>query len=197
MAALVPTVAAPYRSAGFEIAGAFPRYRLPLHHLHPRSTDVTVEPFVDGDLEELKDCYVAFASNQNGLIARSDSWWVERALAEDPDRPLFRYVARRDGRMVGYLTYLQVPTDGELGYEYSISIRDLVWLDAAAGLALLNLLAANRALGVDVSWIGPPADPLAYLLDAPERRSMWSFGWMLRPLKSCRPTRAARLRRIG
>lgn len=178
---LYPSVPAPYRRAGYEMAGAYTRYRAPVATL-PRHRYHDVEPWDDSALDEVVECYRHFAAASEGPLDRPRSWWPERILRVAPphSQPVYRYLVRREGRVTGYMVFTQERADHPIPYFYSLGCRDLVWLDAGAARSLLGLAASHRALATDLTWTGPVEDPLALFLDEQDLSAQWSMLWMAR-----------------
>jgi predicted acetyltransferase len=180
LSALYPSTPSLYRRVGYELAGAYVRYQFPVTQV-PRHRTPDLEPWGDDDLPEVAACYRRVAQASSGLIDRPEGWWAEKVLAPPPGRPVFRYCMRRNGAVRGYLVYTQDPEPADLPNYYSLRCRDLMWNDADAARALLSFIAGHRALGFNVSWVGPVEDPLAGFLDEREVAVKWAFPhWMLR-----------------
>lgn len=195
IAGLYSSTMAPYRKAGFEVAGARMRYRVPLEAL-PRENPAgyTIETWDDADLGDVHACYREFAAARNGLLDRPRdraqfSWPL---ILEPPEHGrLYRYRVVRAGRTTGYAVYQHVPepshfpfdyTPGDGNLSYTLACRDLVWRDSEAARALLGLASSQRVWGTAISWTGPADEPLASLM--PERMVSIDGGyfWMARLL---------------
>ena len=131
-----------YHWAGYEHAGANLCYELPLTTLammRPPEDGIVVREY-EGDGAPLKAAYDRQARQTAGQIQRPDGFWGGR-LTEDR-RALHRYVAERDGEVVGYLIFTQrTPAGGAK----LIEIRDFVATSPAASRALLGFLATHWA----------------------------------------------------
>ena len=178
---LDPSTPAPYRRAGYEMAGVYTRYSVPVAAL-PRHRYHDVEPWDDSALDEIVDCYRSRATGFEGLVDRPRSWWPERILRVAPpeNRPVYRYLVRRQGKVTGYIVFTQERTDHPIPYFHSLGCRDLVWQDADTARSLLGFAASHRALATDLTWTGPVEDPLTLFLDEQDASAQWSMLWMAR-----------------
>jgi len=171
-----------YRGIGFEIAGAYVRYRLPIASL-PRDGQLAVEPWDDErSADDARVCYRCVASASAGLIDRQDGWWPERILGADADQRVYRYEVRRDGVMAGYVVYTHEVDPSDVRYSVSLVCRDLVWQDAEAARALLGFVAAHRSRAINVTWPGTVEEPLSWVLGGQDIRVHDASRWMTRIL---------------
>lgn len=175
---LYPSAPSTYRRSGYELAGAHVRYSAPTTFTVERGA-LPAERWDDTDLGEVQACYRRFADGHNGLLERTDAWWRARTLGEW-DGPIYRYLVRAEGRVVGYVVYTLEQASGDLPYFHTLRCRDLVWETPAAAQALLAFAGAHRLLATHLRWTGPVADPLFLLVDGGEVRAEWSYVWMSR-----------------
>ena len=175
---LYPATIRPYRAVGYEFAGAYVRYRLPIHAIPRVPPHQPVEPWDGSALPEIQECYRQFAELSHGLLSRSPRWWERRILAESPNRPQYRYLVRSNDRVTGYIIYTHRQAPGDLDYSYTLTCHDLVWLDYGSARALLALAASHGAVGVDLLWTGPVEEPLFGCIDSVEIRIAESSRWM-------------------
>lgn len=147
-----------YRRFGWEVSGVRTVWTARLADVPAERGDGRVEPWGDGDLDAVRDCYRDFAAGTAGLLDRPAHWWPERVLRAG-ERPLERVLVRRDGEVRGYLLYEQHPAPGALPW-FDVDCRELVALDGGAQRELLAFLSRQRTLGREVDWPGPPDDPL-------------------------------------
>jgi predicted acetyltransferase len=171
---LYPTLLAPYRRVGYEVAGSRTRYRQAIATL-PRTGPSDVVPFEASMLSEVQACYRRFAAQTNGLLDRPDYWW-DRLLAGSEEQPVYGAVARSGDQIAGYMLYTQERGHGHamdvppsplavLGLTYALDCRDLVWTDRRSACALLGYVRGNGGLGTDLLWFGPSPEPLSLLAD--------------------------------
>ncbi|MGZ4103692.1 MAG: GNAT family N-acetyltransferase [Actinomycetota bacterium] len=180
IASLYPATVPIYRKAGFGFGGIRTFWKARQDAL-PQSSSVRVEPFDDGHLPEVNAAYERFAAGTNGLVRRSEDWWRKRVLSDWKNRTVYRYLVREDGEVTGWIVYTLEHASAET-FRSNVEARDLIWTTAAAGRALISLGALHRSTGLEMTWPGPPTDPLADLMpeDPVESRSV--FRWMLRLL---------------
>jgi predicted acetyltransferase len=181
------TIAA-YRPHGYELAGSRVRYQFPLEHL-PRQQPLRVTPWQDDDLDDVDACLRRISAMHNGLMIRPRWWWAQRVFGQLEDSQyLYRYRVVEDGRTTGFLVYT---TKSEHRADFpvhwveepdcvAIVTRDLFWETAAAGRSLLGFLAAQRTVGTNVYWSGPPNDPTMAFIPEHLPRTQAAYQWMNR-----------------
>ena len=92
-------------------------------------------------------------------------------------------VARGASGVEGYASFtFGSDPGGPLEFEYAINCRHLVATSVEAWASLLSYLRGFRGLGQTLKFTGPPAHPLALLVEEQRVRPAWSFRWMLRLL---------------
>jgi predicted acetyltransferase len=179
---LYPSVATAYRRVGYEFAGRYIRYRVPLQQVPmDRTALARVEVWDDVRASAIAASYRRAAAATNGLLDRSDAWWTTARLARD-DRPLFRYATQHAEEVTGTLVYQQTEVSGRTSYAFTVDARTFHWRDADAARALLTVVALNRALATEFRWAGPPDDPLADFFPEPAIAVEWTMPWMCRLL---------------
>lgn len=182
IATLIPTSAAPYRRAGFEVAGF--RYRC---HVSPealrRGVDVDdVRWFEAADAERLAEVYDAFARRSNGAILRDRDWWHGHILPSVLAGETYAVVATRGDTVTGYALWDQLSAPrGEFTFRHRVRAREIVWTTEPAAHALLRVLAQAGSPDEELSWLGAPGDGLATFFDTPVTMD-WVHPWMVRIL---------------
>ena len=163
---LFPVHLGVYRRYGWETAFACQRLRLPLEEavIRGHRGAYRIEPWGDGDLDEVADFYRSVVAGQNGPFERTGEWWTERVLAPRYGREPYRYVARSEQGIGGYLLYTQEPAGANLPYGFELDCRDFFWAAPAAARAMLDFIRGHAGMGHAFSWIGPVTDPLEGLL---------------------------------
>ena len=141
-----------YHWAGYEHAGANLRYELPLTTLammRPPDDGIVVREH-EGDSAPLRGVYERQARQTSGQIQRPEGFWGGRLTEQR--QAVHRYVAERDGEVVGYLIFTQrTPPNGGK----RIEIRDFTATSPASSRALLGFLATHWAnVGTIRLWGG-------------------------------------------
>jgi predicted acetyltransferase len=182
IATLTPSSVAPYRRAGFEVAGF--RYR---HHVSPLALRTGPERddvrwFEPADAERLADVYDTLARRSNGPIHRDRYWWQNHILPGVRSGRTFAVVTGRRDTVTGYAFWDQERAPhGEFTFPHRVRAREIVWTTVPAAHALLHALAQAGSPGEDISWFGGPADGLAGFFDAPVLMD-WVHPWMTKIL---------------
>jgi predicted acetyltransferase len=171
---------------GYELAGTMTRHAVALDDL-PRGPagPLTVEEYDPArDLDGIRACYRASVSGHEGPIDSDDpDWWPQKILgrwfSDDVQRAV---VARGTSGIEGYASFTFGSDQGPLDFEYSINCRHLVATSVEGWASLLTYLRGFRGLGRTLKFTGPPAHPVALLVEEQRVRPAWSFQWMLRLL---------------
>jgi predicted acetyltransferase len=186
VSALYPATQRPYRGIGYELAGTMTRHEIALDDL-PRggSGPLPVEELdLARDLDGVRACYRASVSRHNGPIdSDEDDWWPNRILgpwfSSDVQRAV---VARGPDGIEGYASFTYGPASGAIDFNYSVVCRHLVASTLSGMASLLSYVRAFRGLGVALRFTGPPAAPLALLIEEQRVLPAWTYRWMLRLL---------------
>jgi len=171
---------------GYELAGTMTRHAVALDDL-PRGAagPLTVEEYdAERDLDGVRACYRTSVSGHQGAIDSDDpDWWPQKILgrwfSDDVQRVV---VARGVSGIEGYASFTFGSDQGPLDFEYSINCRHLVATSVEAWASLRSYLRGFRGLGRTLKFTGPPAHPVALLVEEQRVRPVWSFQWMLRLL---------------
>lgn len=181
LATLYPATTAFYRRLGWEAAGTWHRVILPSRSLTDLAdtADVTVRPATFEEASTLRRCYDAIASSRAGWLDRDDTHWAylrwDFEREEGPQRHL--YLAERDDRTVGYVSYRHVEEDPRF---YGLQVDGLVAHDRDVLGALLRLLGSNRSVTDQVAWRGADVDALVLVLTEPDVEISSVWHWMTR-----------------
>jgi predicted acetyltransferase len=187
LSVLYPATQRPYRGMGYELAGTMTRHAVALDDL-PRGAagPLTVAEYAPKrDLDAVRACYRASVSRHPGPIDSDENdWWPLRILggwfSDDVQRTV---VARGPSGIEGYASFtFGSDPGGPLEFEYAINCRHLVATSVDGWASLLSYLRGYRGLGQTLRFTGPPAHPLALLVEEQRVRPVWSFRWMLRLL---------------
>lgn len=180
---LFPATVAPYRRAGWEVAGHRMRRRVPLRSLAglPRpDPGVTVRPLdLEQSLDDVRAVYDETARGTPGWLVR-DGWWFEQRVGWwlRSDRTYAYAVHGPSGEPTGYVVYHH--TDGVGDEFYGLAVDELVASDRDAALALWRLLASNRGVSGQVTFHGGPEESLFLLLAEQDVEVLEDWRWMTR-----------------
>ena len=183
LSVLYPATVGPYRRAGWELAGSYVRREVAARSLAglPAARDTGLREATDDDLPAMVACYDRVAPAHNGMIARPAPL-AHRVLGAGGggDGRTFRYVAHRDGEVVGYVVYDHAEAD-DVGGFFRLRVTELVGVDRDAELALLHLVASHRSVVEVVTLPSRPADPLLLALAEDDLRAPpRPWHWMAR-----------------
>ncbi|MCZ7525709.1 MAG: GNAT family N-acetyltransferase [Acidimicrobiia bacterium] len=175
---LYPATTRLYRRLGWEVAGEHGVRTVPARSLAslPPGEPERLRRGSDDDLPLVRECYDRVAAGQNGFVDRPDSYWSRRLDLDRSDTYL--YVCEAEGRVDGYVVYRQVRSRD--GWGFGITVRELVAVDPAAGLALWRHLGSHAAQVETVTLLGGPADLLTLLLPEQDVAVKRTMGWMTR-----------------
>lgn len=184
LAGLYPAAVRPYRGLGFELAGTFTEHTVPLGELPVGAGPLAIDEYRPQDLEGVRACYRGVASTHNGPIdCDDDDWWPVRILGPSfPDKIERAVVARGEGGIDGYASFVYEDATGDLDVSFKIGTKHLVAATPEALRSLLGYFRGFRGIGQSLTFHGPPADPVALLVAEQQVKPTWTFRWMLRLL---------------
>jgi predicted acetyltransferase len=180
ISSLYPATVPIYRNVGYGFGGIRTFWKARLDSL-PQERAVVVEAFTDEQAAEVNEAYERFASTTNGLIRRDERWWRRRVFSDWHDRSVYRYLVRENGTVTGWIVYVLESATGD-AWRSNVAARDLVWSTPAAGRALLSVASLHRSTSSEITWPGPPSEPLADLIGEDPVETQGTFRWMLRLL---------------
>jgi predicted acetyltransferase len=178
LSSLYPAAQGLYRSLGWEQAGSYIRYRLPLSAVRVRERALTLRDLdLDDDdtRDQLAQLYQARARLTPGHLDRSPRVW--RRMTHPLGEEAMGYLVEGDSGPEGYVVY-QLKRDGS--FKYDFVVRDLVATTARALRRLLGLIADHRSLGRDLVWCGGPTDPILLATEDQAHSVDDHWRWMLR-----------------
>ncbi len=182
MATLFPATVTVYRRVGFEYAGTHTEYKATTRDLPRDQHNTSVDELREEDLDALKQCYRRFASGHNGPAeGDDDQWWQRRVLRRfNPDQLTRAVVVRGDDGVEGYSAFAVEDIADEWGHR--LACGHLVATTRRAATALLGYFRRYASLGPEVTWHGPPNEPLALLVPEQVVKADWTFRFMSRLL---------------
>jgi predicted acetyltransferase len=146
-----------YRKFGWEISVEYKKYTVETAQLPPR---VEIEGHIarmEADYSLLSPVYEAYAARYNGMLARSEDWWLHAVFHNLKNAAVYY---RPDGRAAGYLLYDVSKRE--------MNIQEMVCLDEQARRALWTYIANHDSM-IDKAILKAPAgDALPYLLPNPK-----------------------------
>jgi predicted acetyltransferase len=183
IACLYPATQPLYRSVGFEQAGTFTQYRIPMTALPIGSHELPVDklPADTGAVaEQLGPLYTRFARRQNGFVDRT-AWFWRRQVDPMSGEPRSIYAVRERGAITGYANVSRRwQTDGHM--TQTVLCRELVAETPEALARLVTLMADDRSLATSVILSGPPAAVDQMLLLEQSAAVEYQLRFMLRLL---------------
>lgn len=184
ISALYPTVTGPYRSCGWEVAGAqraveLPTVALPAHRPAP---ELTVRAGRAADLPAVAALYERVARHRCGLLTREDVYDPEPSTGL-PDGLDGLTLVEQDGRLVGYAAWAR-----GRGYDRHaiLTVEDVFATTAAAARELVGFLAGWRSVTPTVRLWPLAHDAVAAQLPLEQVRVHEERIWMHRPVDVAR-----------
>ncbi len=175
LSTLYPATRHVYRRLGYELAGARFRTTLSLRELPRFESDLAIEPIAEDRRAAVEATYAFFAAAHNGMLDRNAHMWLR--VREPRGQKAEGYLFSRDGRVEGYMYYLQ--TRGN-PHPFSMQVSDWVATTPDALRASLRFLHRCRSLVSDVTWFSAPVTPLHAVLSEQCYTMAEDVGWMLR-----------------
>jgi predicted acetyltransferase len=184
LTALYPATVRPYRGLGYELAGTYTEHRVPFDDLPRGGGPLPVTEFDPAaDLDAVRACYTRATEMQNGPIDCDEpTWWRDRIMGRfSPDEHQRAVVARgASGEVEGYASFDYQKDEGDLDIAFRLSCSHLIAASLDGVASLLAYFRGFRGLGQTLEFSGPPADPLALLVEEQRVKPAWTFRWMLR-----------------
>ena len=186
ISALYPATLRPYRGLGYELAGSYVQHELALDDIPrgPSGPLAVTEYDPMEDLPDVRACYREAMRHHNGPVDSDDErWWPQRVMgAHSPDDSHRAVVTRGPRGVEGYAAFVHRDTEGDLDVAFLLECTHLVASTLEGLASLLGYFRGFRGLGTLVRFTGPPAEPLAMLVEEQRVRPHWTFRWMLRLL---------------
>lgn len=181
LSSLYPATLPLYRRVGFEQAGYWCEYRLPLSRLRMEGRDSGERPAIRAydparDREALIRCYTAFALQHEGMLDRGDYMWGRIFKPRQGETSGF-VVQGGGGEIEGYLFLRQ---ERNPDYKHDVHLTDLAASTPAAARRLMDMLSDFRSIGNDLVFHGGPCHPFLTLLEEQKFAMQLRHYWMLR-----------------
>jgi predicted acetyltransferase len=174
LASLYASTSHLYRRVGFEQAGSFCRYSLPINQIRISDRALPLTPIEISEQAVFTSLYRQYAQLNTGNLERNDAIWS--SILDDKDQQIYAYLLGTRSAPEGYLIFTQKSGRNT----YSLVVRDLVVLTAAAMRRLLTLVADHRSLADRLFWYGSPIDSLLSILEEQIYRVEHLERWLLR-----------------
>lgn len=174
LSALYPATVTLYRRVGYELAGSYHRFSLPLAECPRLPSELLLEPIALDQVAAIEAVYREAARSRPGYLDRGAYVWERVRM---PAAEAARGVLVRGARGVeGYVYLRSVRASGE---KHELSLSDFVALTPDALARLLTFLADHRSTASVARWYGGVG---AALLGFPERVVSEEVDkrWMLR-----------------
>jgi predicted acetyltransferase len=176
---LHPATAGFYRRLGWELAGTFPTWTLPIRSLAslPPGEPERLRPVGPADLPLLREAYARAAPEHAGWIDRPE-WFWDHAYRTGRDGFSILACDAVDGDGVdGFALYEQTPrpTSG-----FDIGVTELVAVDATSAITLWRAIGSFVAQSETVTLEGATGSLLPFLLPDQDIRETSRGDWMTR-----------------
>jgi len=182
ISALFPTVAAPYRSCGWEVGGTMRTVDLPTSAL-PRerpSARLTVRPGGPADLPAVVDLYQRIARHRCGLLTRQGELFDQLAATGSLPSGVDGLTLVEDGeRLLGYAGWHR-----GLGYDSTavLTVHDALAGTADAARELAGVLSSWRSVAPTLRLRLLAGDAVTWQLPMESAREYRQQVWMHRPV---------------
>ncbi|MEE6263706.1 GNAT family N-acetyltransferase [Plantactinospora sonchi] len=186
VSALFPTITGPYRSCGWEVAGALravdlPTVALPAHRPAP---ELTVRAGGSADLAAVADLYDRIARHRCGLLTRRGGLFDQAPpTAGLPDGIDGLTLVEQDGHLVGYAAWSR-----GRGYDQHavLTVEDILACTGGAARELVGVLASWRSVTPTVRLWPLAHDAVTAQLPLEQVRVHEERIWMHRPVDVAR-----------
>ncbi|MEU4335059.1 GNAT family N-acetyltransferase [Micromonospora lupini] len=180
VSALYPTVAAPYRSCGWETAGVLRTVDLATAALprHRPSPDLTVRAGTPADLPAVAGLYERVARHRNGMLTRRgelfDHFAADGGLPGDG-----LTLVEADGDLVGYATWQR---GRGYGADSVLTVDEALATTAEAARELVGVLASWASVAPTLRLCPLDGDAVSTVLPLEAARDHERDLWMHRPV---------------
>lgn len=180
---LFPASRTLYRRSGYELAGAWPTWRLPLDAEVAIEKGLSLRPFDLSDapaMAAMRKLYDGHARRTEGHLDRGDWYWARvfnQRAGEGAGNLVYAYLLEGQAGPEGYVIYTQ-PAGGTR--RYRLKVRDWACATPAARRRLLAFFASHRTMADQVELHAAPNDPLLVMAEAPRMAPVVDHPWMLR-----------------
>jgi predicted acetyltransferase len=171
---LYPATQRLYRSVGYEQAGTYCRWEVPLSSLSLTSRDLPIQKIKNPKPELFIDTYRQQAKKINGYLDRNLAIW--QTILDSSDGEIYAYWVGETEKRQGYIIFQQRVIEQEL----CIQIKDWAALTPAAMKRLWTFVADHRSQVEKCRWTGGTVQPKLMLLSEQTGKILSQFIWFLR-----------------
>jgi predicted acetyltransferase len=175
---LYPATLPLYRRVGFEQAGYWMEYRLPLSRIDVPSSGLLVRPLEEKDLPAIKQCYKSVALGFDGYLDRGEYIWRRITHPRQGDATGF-IIESPDGNAAGYVFIRQERLPS---MRHDVHVTDICAATPTSAARLLNFLSEFGSVGEEAVFFGGPLHPLVQLLGEQKFKIAFREYWMVRIL---------------
>lgn len=173
---LYPATQILYRKVGYEQAGSYCRWELPLSSIKIQATRLLpIHRVNTDDYTIFEAIYARQAQVNNGNLARHRAIW-QRILESEKEQAVYAYLIGSQREPEGYIIFTQERDEKES----AIAIRDWTILTAEAAKCIWTFLGNHRSQINKVYWQGSLSNPFLLLLPEQTTKIVWQMIWMLR-----------------
>jgi predicted acetyltransferase len=176
---LYPATLPLYRRVGFEQAGYWMEYRLPISRIDVPSSGLTVRPLDEKDMPAVKQCYRNLAAGFEGYLDRGEYVWNRITNPRQGEANGF-VIDSPDGK--GLAGYVFIRQERLPSMRHDVHVTDIVAATPTAAARLLSFLGEFASVGEEVVFHGGPLHPLTPLLGEQKFKMAFKEYWMVRIL---------------
>ena len=177
LATLFPSTQVPYRRVGFEQAGTWNQFQLPLTQIGRQRRLVPIHE-VPLEAQSFHSLATHRASISNGNLSRSPGIWDRLFAPTDPEHPVRGYLLGDRDNPDGYIVFEQsMPQRIE---DRCLLVRDMYARTGKATETLWAFLHGHRSIFPNLRWYGPPTDPLLAATEEARAIPVFNDRWMVR-----------------
>jgi predicted acetyltransferase len=175
ISALYPATQILYRKVGYEQAGSYCRWELPVTSIQMQERQLPAIELNTNDYSIFERIYERQASLENGNLARHRAIW-ENAIATSSEQTTYTYLLGSHDDPEGYLIFNQHRDKKET----IIEIKDWVMLSANAAKRIWTFIADMRSQVDIIAWRGSSFNPFMLFLPEQTAKIAWMKIWMVR-----------------
>ncbi len=176
---LYPATVPLYRRVGYEQAGYWLEYRLPIARIDVPGSSLKVRPAEEGDFEAIKRCYREVACGFDGYLDRGEYVWRRIVNPRQGEATGFVIDAPNGKDVAGYVYFRQERLPS---MRHDLQVTDICAATPTAAQRLLAFLGEFASVGEEVVFNGGPLHPMTPLLGEQKFKMSFKEYWMVRIL---------------